>query len=251
MARTVRVLIVAAAMVLATVATATLRQASPSAQAPSAAATPFDSTIAQNAQRMIEDGRRIFRFDTFGDEAFWGDQLRLHQAIVGQKLGGVGSGLSPKMALSLGLNVDADALPADLVAKIKAGQVDMNDPTSTVALLKANAVVGVTAFLNSDGTARSVGIQCALCHSTVDDSFAPGIGHRLDGWPNRDLNVGEIVALAPTLKPFADLLGVDDAGVRKVLKSWGPGKYDAELVQDGKATGPNGRSAATLLPAAF
>jgi hypothetical protein len=249
MARTVRVLIVAAATVLATLATVTF---SPSAQAPSAAAAaPFDSTIAQNAQRMIEEGRRIFRFDTFGDEAFWGDQLRLHQAIVGQKLGGVGPGLSPKMALSLGLKVDADALPSDLVAQIKAGKVDMNDPASTVALLKANAVVGVTAFLNSDGSARAVGIQCALCHSTVDDSFAPGIGHRLDGWPNRDLNVGEIVALAPTLKPFTDLLGVDDAGVRKALKTWGPGKYDAELVQDGKATAPQGRSAATVLPAAF
>ena len=249
MARTVRLLIVAAATVLVTVATVTLRQASPSAQTP--AATPFDTTIAQNAQRMIEEGRRIFRFDTFGDEAFWGDQLRLHQAIVGQKLGGVGPGLSPKMALSLGLKVDADALPSDLVAQIKAGKVDMNDPASTVGLLKANAVVGVTAFLNSDGSARAVGIQCALCHSTVDDSFAPGIGHRLDGWPNRDLNVGEIVALAPTLKPFADLLGVDDAAVRKVLKTWGPGKYDAELVQDGKTTAPQGRSAATVLPAAF
>jgi hypothetical protein len=137
------------------------------------------------------------------------------------------------------------------VTQIKAGKVDMNDPASTVALLKANAVVGVTAFLNPDGTARSVGIQCALCHSTVDDSFAPGIGKRLDGWPNRDLNVGEIVALAPTLKPFSDLLGVDDGGVRKVLKSWGPGKYDAELVQDGKAPGPKGHSGATVLPAAF
>jgi hypothetical protein len=220
------------------------------AQAPQASG-PFDSAITQNAQRMIEEGRRIFRYDTFGDEAFWADQLKLHQAIAGQKLGGVGPGLSPKAALSLGLKVDADALPADLVAQIKAGKVDMADPASTVALLKANAVVGVTAFLNADGSARAVGIQCALCHSTVDDSFAPGIGRRLDGWPNRDLNVGEIVALAPTLKPFADLLGVDDAAVRKVLKTWGPGKYDAELVQDGKTSGPDGRSAATVLPAAF
>lgn len=254
MSHAVRMLIVAGAILLVTAATATLRQASPSAQAPQPDATApdsFDSTITQNAQRSIEEGRRIFRFDTFGDEAFWGDQLRLHQAIVGQKLGGVGPGLSPKMALSLGLKVDAEALPADLVAQVKAGKVDMNDPASTVALLKANAVVGVTAFLNADGTARSVGIQCALCHSTVDDSFAPGIGRRLDGWPNRDLNVGEIVALAPTLKPFADLLGVDDDAVRKVLKSWGPGKYDAELVQDGKTAGPKGRSAATVLPAAF
>src|SRR5688500_5910366 len=205
---------------------------------PAAAQQDFDAQIQNNAKRMLEEGKKIFRFDTFGSEDFWGGQLRLHEAIVGQKLGGVGPGLSPKMALSLGLKVDAEALPADLVAQIKAGKVDMNDPASTVALLKANAVVGVTAFLNADGTARSVGIQCALCHSTVDDSFAPGIGGRLDGWPNRDLNVGEIVALAPTLKPFADLLGVDDAAVRKVLKSWGPGKYDAELVQDGKTSGP-------------
>jgi len=259
MSRAVRILIVAGAIVVVMAAAAVVRQASTSAHAQQPVATSgsgpssasFDSSITQNAQRLIEEGRRIFRFDTFGDEAFWGDQLRLQQAIVGQKLGGVGPGLSPKMALSVGLKVDAEALPADLVAQIKAGKVDMDDPASTVALLKANAVVGVTAFLNTDGTARSVGIQCALCHSTVDDSFAPGIGRRLDGWPNRDLNVGEIVALAPTLKPFADLLGVDDAGVRKVLKSWGPGRYDAELVQDGKATGPQGRSAATVLPAAF
>jgi cytochrome c5 len=255
MSHAVRLMTVAGATLLVTIATASFR--APSSQAPAqqpvgaTSAASFDSVIAQNIQRMTEEGRRIFRFDTFGDEAFWGDQLRLHQAIVGQKLGGVGPGLSPKMALSLGLKVDAEALPEDLVAQIKAGKVDMNDPASTVALLKANAVVGVTAFLNADGTARSVGIQCALCHSTVDDSFAPGIGRRRDGWPNRDLNVGEIVALAPTLKPFSDLLGVDDAAVRKVLKSWGPGKYDAELVQDGKTTGPKGASAATVLPAAF
>jgi len=249
MPRSILTAIVVGTVVLALAATATHREAA-LAQAPGASG-PFDSTITQHAQKMLEEGRRIFRYDTFGDEAFWGDQLKLHQAIVGQKLGGVGAGLSPKAALSLGLKVDADALPADLVAQIKAGKVDMTDPASTVALLKANAVVGVTAFLNADGSARSVGIQCALCHSTVDDSFAPGIGRRLDGWPNRDLNVGEIVALAPTLKPFADLLGVDDAAVRKVLRTWGPGRYDAELVQDGKTTGPNGRSAATVLPAAF
>ena len=245
-------ILVVGAILFVTAATAALRQdALPPQPPPAASSGSFELAITKNAQRMIEEGRRIFRYDTFGDEAFWGDQLKLHQAIVGQKLGGVGPGLSPKMALSLGLKVDADALPADLVAAIKAGKVDMNDPASTVALLKANAVIGVTAFFNVDGTARSVGIQCALCHSTVDDSFAPGIGRRLDGWPNRDLNVGEIVALAPTLKPFADLLGVDEDGVRKVLKSWGPGKYDAELVQDGRALGAKGQSAATVLPAAF
>jgi hypothetical protein len=247
----VKVALVSAALVFTTASPVTLRSTSPSSQVQPASAGAFDSTIAQNAQRMIDEGRRIFRYDTFGDEAFWGDQLKLHHAIVGQKLGGVGPGLSPKMALSLGLKVDAEALPAELVAQIKAGKVDMDDPASTVALLKANAVVGVTGFLNPDGSAKSVGVQCSICHSTVDDSFAPGIGRRLDGWPNRDLNIGGIVALAPDLSPFTKLLGIDAEGVRKVLRSWGPGKYDAELVQDGKAARPDGKSAATLLPAAF
>jgi hypothetical protein len=218
---------------------------------PAAAQQDFDAQIQNNAQRMLEEGKKIFRFDTFGSEDFWGGQLRLHEAIVGQKLGGVGPGVSPKMALSLGLKVDAEALPADLVAAIKAGKVNMDDPASTVALLKANAVVGVTAFLNPDGSAKSVGIQCSLCHSTVDDSFAPGIGKRLDGWGNRDLNVGAIVAIAPNLKPFTDLLGVDATAVKGVLNSWGPGRYDAELNMDGKTKGPNGKSAATMMPSAF
>src|SRR5688500_10636079 len=219
--------------------------------APAAAPQDFDAQIQDNARRMLEEGKKIFRYDTFGSEDFWGGQLRLHEAIVGEKLGGVGAGVSPKMALSLGLKVDAEALPADLVAAIKAGKVNMDDPASTVALLKANAVVGVTAFLNPDGSARSVGIQCALCHSTVDDSFAPGIGKRLDGWGNRDLNVGAIVAIAPNLRPFSDLLGVDVATVKAVLNSWGPGRYDAELNMDGKANRPDGKSAATMMPSAF
>jgi mono/diheme cytochrome c family protein len=247
-----QVLYVGAAIAVAAVVVATVREPAASAQAkPQAAAAPFDSTITRHAQGMIEEGRRIFRYDTFGSEAFWGDQLKLHRAIVGEKLGGVGAGVSPKKALSVGLKVDMDALPADLVAAIKAGKVNMDDPASTVALLKANAVLGVTAFLNADGSAKSIGVQCALCHSTVDDAFAPGIGHRLDGWPNRDLNIGAIVSLAPDLSPFTTLLGVDDASVRKVLQSWGPGKYDAELGQDGKAMRPDGKSAATLLPPAF
>ena len=115
----------------------------------------------------------------------------------------------------------------------------------------ANAVVGVTAFANADGSVKSMGIQCALCHSTVDDSFAPGIGKRLDGWANRDLNVGAIVALAPNLKPIADMLGVDVATVKKVLGSWGPGRYDALLDKDGKAFRPDGKQAGTLIPPAF
>ena len=229
-------------------------QAAQAAPAPARPATPqgsFDELIQANAKRMLDEGKQIFRFDTFGSEDFWGGKLGLHRAIVGEKLGGVGPGVSPKMALSLGLKVDAEALPADLVAAIKAGKVDMNDPASTVALLKANAVVGVTAFLNPDGSAKSVGIQCALCHSTVDDSFAPGIGKRLDGWGNRDLNIGAIVATAPNLQPFSDLLGVDIATVKAVLNSWGPGRYDAELNMDGKAKRPDGKSAATMMPSAF
>ena len=215
------------------------------------AQSPPADPIADNAQSMVTEGRRIFRFDTFGDEAFWGGALKLHQAIEGAKAGGIGAGVSPKAALSVGLKVDADALPQAVVEGIKAGTVDLNDPGTTLALMKLNAVVGVTGIFNANGSLQSMGIQCALCHSTVDNSFAPGIGHRLDGWANRDLNVGALIALAPDLSVFTKLLGVDDATVRKVLNSWGPGKFDAELTLDGKAFQPDGRSSAVLIPPAF
>jgi hypothetical protein len=213
--------------------------------------TGFDRVITTNNTQLIAQGRQIFRFDTFGDEAFWGDTLKLHQAIAGAKNGGVGGGVSPKTALSVGLKVDMDALPASVVDAIKAGQVNLDDPATTVTLLQLNAVVGVTGRFSSSGQLTSLGIQCAFCHSTVDDAFAPGIGHRLDGWPNRDLNVGAIVALSPDLSAVNSLLGVDDATTRKVLASWGPGKFDAELFLDGKAFRPDGKSAATLIPPAF
>ena len=144
-----------------------------------------------------------------------------------------------------------DALPPALIDQLRAGQVNLDDPATTLALLKLNAVVGLTGFFNQQGTLRAVGIQCAVCHSTVDNSLTPGIGHRLDGWANRDLNVGAIIALAPNLKPLADLLGTNQNTVRKVLNSWGPGKFDAELILDGKAFRPDGTSAATLIPPAF
>lgn len=214
-------------------------------------AASYQQQVEKGRTQMFSEGQRIFRYDTFGDEEFWGGTLHLHQAIAGEKNGGVGAGVSPKAALAVGLKVDAEALPAELVAQIKAGKVDLDDPATTLALLKLNAVVGVTGRFDGAGKLTSMGIQCAFCHSTVDDSFAPGIGARLDGWPNRDLNVGGIVALAPNLKPMAEQLGVDIATVKKVLSSWGPGKYDAELNVDGKAMRPDGKSAATLIPPAF
>ena len=232
------------------------------------------NSVVQNAISKVEQGEQIFRFDTFGDESFWGDTIKLHQAIEGAGLGGVGPGVSPKTALAVGLKVDLDALPPSLVQQLKKGRVNLDDPAVTLALLKLNAVVGVTGHFNSSGTLGSVGIQCALCHSTVDNSIPgfcagqvspnPGtgcVGHRLDGWPNRDLNVGAIVALAPDLSVLATLLNTDQTAVRAVLNSWGPGKFDAELLLDGKAfnlqqitdgvvTGTN-VSGASLIPPAF
>src|SRR6185503_1066877 len=185
---------------------------------------------------LLAQGEQTFRFDTFGDEAFWGDTIKLHQAIEGSANGGVGPGVSPTAALGLGLKVDVDALPASVVDGLKNGTVDLNDPATTLALLRLNAVVGLTGIFDgttatpsqASGPMKSMGIQCALCHSTVDDSFAPGIGHRLDGWPNRDLNVGAIIASAPDLSAVATLLGVDQTTVRTVTNSWGAGKFDAE-----------------------
>jgi len=209
-----------------------------------------DTTLS-NSRRMVEEGRHTFRFDTFGSEAFWGEAIKLHQAIAGARHGGVGDGVSPKTALAVGLKVDSDALPDSLVGQIKKGAVNLDDPATTLALLKLDAVVGVKGLFDGGGALRSMGVTCALCHSTVDDSFAAGIGHRLDGWANRDLNVGVITSLAPNLQPIADLLKVDVPTVKKVLTSWGPGKYDAELDKDGKAFRPDGKAAATLLPPAF
>jgi len=230
--------------------------------------------ILANAVDKVTRGRQTFRFDTFGDQAFWGDTLKLHRAIEGAALGGVGPGVSPRTALAVGLKVDIDALPPREREQIERGAVNLNSPAVTVALLKLDAVVGVKGFFTAGGRLESVGIECALCHSTVDNSnpglclgaIAPNpgtgcIGHRLDGWANRDLNVGAIVALAPDLSAVAALLGADQNTVRTVLRSWGPGKFDAELILDGKAFNPQqvsngvvtGRNVpgATLIPPAF
>jgi mono/diheme cytochrome c family protein len=162
----------------------------------------------------LSEGKKIFRFDTYGDETFWTDTLRMHEVIR--------TAVSPVTALSVGLKVDADALPPEIVAGIENKTVDLNSPATTVALLKLGAVVGVIGTVEGNTLTR-VGITCALCHSTVDNSFAPGIGHRLDGWPNRDLNPGAIIALSPALTPAQ----------RAVYNSWGPGKYDPRFNIDG------------------
>jgi hypothetical protein len=225
--------------------------ASQSSTSGSAKLTSIDQANRTNAVNLFDQGRQVFRFATFDDESFWGDKLKLQQAIEGAKFGGVGPGVSPKVALAVGLKVDVDALPAPLIEQLKQGKVDLDDPAITLALLKLNSVVGVTGFFHPDGSLKSVGIQCALCHSSVDNSLAPGIGHRLDAWANRDLNIGTIISLAPDLQPFADLLGVDQATVRRVFQSWGPGHFDAELGLDGKAFRPDGKTSAVLIPPAF
>jgi mono/diheme cytochrome c family protein len=174
------------------------------------------STPPAVAKPTALEGREIFRFDTFGDEAFWTDTLRMHEVV---------QGVSPATALAVGLKVDLDALPASLVSDLKAGRVDLNSPATTVALLRLDAVVGVQATVDTNGRVVSFGVTCALCHSTVDNSLAPGIGRRLDGWPNRDLQPGTILSLSPALQA---------APTHVLLTSWGKGKYDARWNHDGK-----------------
>ena len=161
----------------------------------------------------VADGQRTFRYDTFGDEQFWTDTLKMNQVVE--------KAVDPTTALKVGLKVDADALPAGILEK-----VDLKSPATTVALLKMNAVVGVQATVDSSNHITRLGITCAFCHSTVDNSVMAGIGHRMDGWPNRDLNVGAIIALSPVVP----------AKQKAVYQSWGPGKYDPRFNIDGKNT---------------
>jgi mono/diheme cytochrome c family protein len=183
--------------------------------------TPTQPQPEQLDSTLVSAGKDIFRFDTYGDEKYWTDTLRMHEVIQ--------SGVSPATALSVGLKVDADALPQSVRDAIAAGKVDLTSPATTVTLLKLNAVVGLQGqvqTVNGRDTLTRVGITCALCHSTVDNSFAPGIGHRLDGWPNTTLNPGAIVALSPAVP----------AAVKQILNSWGPGKYDPRTNEDGQST---------------
>ena len=162
---------------------------------------------------VVLEGRRIFRFDTFGNEQFWTDTLRMNEVVE--------RNVDPTTALKVGFKVDSDVLPAGILE-----QVDLTSPATTVALLKMNAIVGVQATVDSSNHITQLGITCALCHSTVDNSVTKGIGRRMDGWPNRDLNVGAIIALSPALP----------AHVKAVYGSWGPGKYDPRYNMDGKST---------------
>lgn len=169
--------------------------------------------------RLLAEGQAIFRFDTFGDESQWTDKLRMHEVIR--------SAVDPATALAVGLKVDADALPAAVKQGIQNGSIDLKSPATTVALLKLNAVVGLQGkveVVDGKDTLTRVGVTCALCHSTVDNAFAPGMGKRLDGWANRDLNPGAIIALSPALS----------ATMKAVYNSWGKGKYDPRFNLDGK-----------------
>lgn len=208
----------------------------------------FNDAIEKNMKEMFDKGKAVFRFETFGDEVFWTDQLQLQKVIADEKHGGTGKGITPKQALDAGLKVDLAVLPKPLRKKIKQGKF-LDDPWVTLELIKINAVLGVVGKFDGHGNLQSIGLTCASCHSTASDPS--GIGKRLDGWPNRDLNVGAIISMAPNLDPIAKLLNTDVAAVKKVLASWGPGKFDAELNLDGKAFRPDGKPAATLIPEAF
>jgi hypothetical protein len=216
-----------------------------------ASADNGEKSLNEDIKSFEDQGKQIFRFATYGDEDFWSGLLHIDKAIEGKNNGGFGAGVSPKTALAVGLKVDVDALPPDVRAGIKNGTINLNDPAITLALLKLNAVVGVKGNFNTGGKLQSLGITCASCHSTVDNSFAPGIGKRLDGWPNRDLNVGAVISLTDNAQPIADLLHVDEGTLRNVLGLWGPGKFSAILFMDGKALRPDGKVAANLIPAAF
>jgi hypothetical protein len=210
-----------------------------------------EESLSSDKKSLVDEGKQIFRFDTYGDEDFWSGLLHIDKAIAGADNGGFGAGVSPKTALAVGLKVDAQALPPEVIAGIQSGKISLDDPATTIALIKLNAVVGVKGNFDANDKLQSVGITCAVCHSTVDNSFTTGIGKRLDGWPNRDLNVGAVISLTDNAQPIANLLHVDEATLRTVLSLWGPGKFAAILFMDGKAFRPDNKVAANLIPAAF
>ncbi|MBI5491523.1 MAG: hypothetical protein HY893_01170 [Deltaproteobacteria bacterium] len=208
----------------------------------------FDKQINENSNRLYDEGRNSFRYDTFGSEDFWGGLLKLQDAVKGERLGGVGTGLSPADILGLGLKIDKDKVSWGVARSLTGPD---SGPKETIALLKADAIVGVKGFFDEAGSLKSVGIQCSLCHSIVDDSASKGVGSRLDGWPNRDLNMGGIIALAPELDVIAERLSIDTGTLKRVLEAWGPGRFDSEVLHDGQGFRPDGKTAATLVPATY
>ena len=232
MPRSIRIALVSAALVFAAVSAAALRTPSPPPQGQTLSSSGPFAPVAKRAKPL--DGLTIFRFDTFGDEQLWTKVLRMHEAI---------RSVNPVTALAVGLKVDIEALPPALIAALRAEQVDLTDPAVTIELLRLNAVVGVIGKVDDLGQLISIGTTCALCHSTVDNSFTTGIGKRLDGWPNRDLNVGAILGLSPAL----------DAGLKDEFSTWGPGKYDPRHhAFDGTNIIPlNSPSLPVLIPPAY
>ena len=207
MPRLVRIALISGAVMFAAASAATLRTAA--SPLPQGLALSGSHQAGQGAATRAKavSGQTIFRFDTFGDEQLWTNVLRMHEAIPS---------VNPVTALAVGLKVDVDALPPELIAALQAGQVDLTNPAVTIELLRLNAVVGIIGKVDDAGRLTSIGTTCALCHSTVDNSFTTGIGKRLDGWPNRDLNVGVILGLSPALDP----------ALKTEFGKWGPGKYD-------------------------
>ena len=198
---------------MATLIVATLTVAVTGCGTTKPAATANPPAAHETSAILLAEGEKTFRFETFGDDQVWTDTLHLHEVVE--------KSVDPTTALKVGLKVDADVLPAGLLEK-----VDLKSPATKVALLKMKAIVSLQATLDSNNHITRLGVTCALCHSTVDNSVMPGIGHRKDGWPNRDLNVGAIIALSPVLS----------ADKKAVYTSWGPGKYDPRYNQDGKNT---------------
>ena len=206
----IAILAFAAAAAAAVLGGCGTKEAPPEGTAPAASASPAAQPM---SAALAAEGQQVFRFDTFGDDQLWTDTLRLHEVVE--------KNVDPTTALKVGLKVDAGVLPAGILEK-----VDLKSPATTVALLKMNAIVGIQATVDANNHIARIGVTCALCHSTVDNSVMAGIGRRQDGWPNRDLNVGAIIALSPALS----------ADKKAVYNSWGPGKYDPRYNLDGKNT---------------
>lgn len=215
-------------------------------------AARHDGDIYENSAKMIDEGRAAFRYDTFGNEAYWGEVLRLHEVIAGEKNGGTGPGISPRKALELGFKFDSEKLSGDHLRMFREDNSPaLDDPATTLALLKSGAIIGLKGFFDGKGAITSIGIGCSLCHSNVNDSVAHGAGSRLDGWPNRDINMGSVIARSPNLRVMSMRIGTNPVTLKKSLEAWGPGKYDSILMADGRVSRPDLKPSPTIIPSLF